>query len=227
MKILFWDIDGTLIKTDRAGLYAFQQAAKELLNLQVDFSSIKTAGMTDCYIAEQIIKLNGYNAKPFEINKLIKHYEQLLPQHLLIRKGQLMPNIIELLNYFHDRNDIISLLLTGNTITGARAKLLRYGIEQYFDFSISAFGDNCPDRLDLAIDALNKATSRYPDIKNSDIFVIGDTPNDVRCGKFISANTIAVATGSYSLEELAEHSPWWTVDVLPEPKEFEAKLMSL
>ncbi|MDD4602159.1 hypothetical protein SDC9_43518 [bioreactor metagenome] len=227
MKILFWDIDGTLMKTDRAGLFAFQQAVKEVLNADADFTSIKTAGMTDCYIAGEIIKMHkGREAKSHEITALIKHYEELLPAHLAARKGKLMPYVRELLEHFHKRDDFISLLLTGNTSSGATAKLTRYEIVQYFDFTISAFGDNCPDRLELAADALSKATTRYPRITPKDMFVIGDTPNDIRCGKAINANTIAVATGSYSLEDLALHTPWWTVKTLPEPAEFEAKLMA-
>lgn len=228
MKILFWDIDGTLMKTDRAGLYAFQQAIEELLNANIDLSSIKTAGMTDCYISEQVIKMiTGRNAKSHEVTALIKRYEEVLPHHLAARKGQLMPYIRELLDHFHDHREFVSLLLTGNTTLGARAKLARYGIAEYFDFSTSAFGDNCPDRLDLAADALAKATKRYPGIKAEEMFVIGDTPNDIRCGKSIGAKTIAVATGSYSLAELVEHTPWWAVDSLPDPIQFEEKLITI
>ncbi|MGI6093229.1 MAG: HAD hydrolase-like protein [Veillonellaceae bacterium] len=228
MKILFWDIDGTLMKTDRAGLYAFQQAIEEILDASLDLSSIKTAGMTDCYISGQVIKLfTGRDAEPHEVAALIKRYEEVLPDHLSARKGQLMPNINELLDHFHGHREFVSLLLTGNTTLGAKAKLARYGIAQYFDFSVSAFGDTCPDRLDLAADAFAKATKRYPGIKAEDIFVIGDTPNDIRCGKSIGAKTIAVATGSYSLAELAQHTPWWTVDCLPEPIQFEKRLMTM
>ncbi|MPM59373.1 Pyrophosphatase PpaX [bioreactor metagenome] len=228
MKILFWDIDGTLMRTDRAGLYAFQQAIAELLNAKIDLSSIKTAGMTDCYISEQVIRvITGRDAEPHEVAALIKRYEEVLPHHLAARKGQLMPNIRELLDHFHGHRDFVSLLLTGNTSLGAKAKLSKYSIAQYFDFSISAFGDNCPDRLDLAANALSKATGRYPGIKREDMFVIGDTPNDIRCGKSIDAKTIAVATGSYPVEELIQHTPWWAVDNLPEPSEFEKKLMTI
>jgi phosphoglycolate phosphatase-like HAD superfamily hydrolase len=138
-----------------------------------------------------------------------------------------MPYVRELLEHFHDRSDFISLLLTGNTPLGAKSKLTRYEIAQYFDFTTSVFGDSCPDRLDIAANALSKATIRYPGIAAKDMFVIGDTPNDIRCGKSIDANTIAVATGSYSLEDLTLYKPWWTVESLPEPSEFEAKLLTV
>lgn len=228
MKILLWDIDGTLMKTDKAGLYAFQEAVSDTLNSDISFESIKTAGMTDCYIAEQIISLiKGRDAEPKEINELINRYQEVLPMHLAARKGTLMPNIPEILEHFHNRSDVISLLLTGNTAFGAEAKVKRYGIAHYFNFTASSFGDNCADRNQLAANVLTKIKHHYKSHTTHQLFVIGDTPNDIRCGKHILANTIAVATGGYSLEELTEHSPWWAVKSLPSPHDFENKLMSL
>lgn len=228
MKILLWDIDGTLMKTDRAGLYAFQEAISDILHTDICFESIKTAGMTDCYIAEQIISLvKGREATANEIAELIKRYQEVLPSHLAERKGTLMPNILEILEHFHNRSDVISLLLTGNTAFGAEAKVKRYGIAHYFNFAASAFGDKCADRNQLAANALTNITEYYTNLTSPRLFVIGDTPNDVRCGKHINANTIAVATGGYSLEDLIEHSPWWAVKSLPSPQIFEAKLMTI
>lgn len=228
MKILLWDIDGTLMKTARAGLYAFQEAVSDVLCADVDFKSIQTAGMTDCYIAEQIISLvKCRKARPNEVVELIKRYQEVLPAHLAERKGTLMPNILEILEHFHSRQDIISLLLTGNTTFGAEAKVKRYGIAHYFDFSTSSFGDDCADRNQLAANALAKIKCYYNNSTYQQMFVIGDTPNDIRCGKHIGANTIAVATGGYSVDELAQHSPWWTVESLPSPQVFEEKLMTV
>jgi phosphoglycolate phosphatase len=226
LKILFWDIDGTLMRTDRAGLFAFEQAVSESLAACFDFTGITTAGMTDCHIAAQIISIvKGRNPHPEEITALINRYEQVLPAHLAARQGSLMPSVPAILEYMHRHDDYLSLLLTGNTIAGARAKLTRYGIIDYFNFDLSAFADHCPDRLQLADNALAKVRSRWPDITTDSIYIIGDTPNDIRCGKHINARTIAVATGGYSFEELQKHTPWWCVQQLPAPEEFEKKLV--
>lgn len=225
LKILFWDIDGTLLKTAKAGLFAFEQATSDIFKTSIDFKSIPTAGMTDYYIAKQIIyQITGREPLPEETTTLLKHYEKILPAHLAARQGHLTPAVQEILNYFRHRSNCLSLLLTGNTYLGAKAKLTRYDIINYFDFSLSAFGDTCDNRLDLADQALAKVSNCYPDLIPQQIFVIGDTPNDIRCGKSINAKTIAVATGVYSLEELAKHSPWWALNQLPDPLTFETKL---
>ena len=64
----------------------------------------------------------------------------------------------------------------------------------------------------------------YPSVTADEIYVIGDTPNDVRCGKAIGARTIAIASGRFSFEELVRCVPWWAMEKLAEPKEFLAMI---
>lgn len=226
MNVLFWDIDGTLMKTAKAGLYAFQQASYDLFGVTADFGPIETAGMTDCYISAQIIRqVTKEEPEVHKVKEMVERYEELLCSHLTARAGEVMPNVEAILAHFHAKDDFVSLLLTGNTTAGARAKLRRYNLDQYFDFDASGFGDNCQNRTALAHQALANARKHYA-VDSSQIFVIGDTPNDIACGKAIDAYTVAIATGIYPLDELINHSPWWAVPQLPAPHEFEAKLKS-
>lgn len=219
MQLLFWDIDGTLLKTAKAGLYAFEQATEELYGEQFDFTQMKTAGVTDYYIASQIIyKITGHESTLEAAHALISRYEALLVEQLALRKGYLLPYVLDILNYLQQRPEYISLLLTGNTVNGAQAKLSYYNLAHYFDFTASAFGHNSPHRTDIAIQALSLVQQKYPSADQ--IYVIGDTPNDIECGKIIGAKTIAVATGAYSVEELTAYSPWWTTKTLPAPDQF-------
>lgn len=221
MRIIFWDIDGTLLKTAKAGLYAFEQVIQEILHVPFDFSTIKTAGMTDYYIAHQVIQLATKREPAVqEICNLIARYEEVLPSHLVARQGHLTPSVKEILTHLHSREDYVSLLLTGNTFTGAKTKLTHYGIDGFFNFKRSAFCNNCFNRTEISTQALNSVKEYYPDVAPEHIYVIGDTPNDIHCGKAIGARTIAVATGSCSIEELSAHTPWWAVSTLPSPIEF-------
>ncbi|MDF2634065.1 MAG: hypothetical protein K0R78_939 [Pelosinus sp.] len=221
MKILFWDIDGTLLKTAKAGLYAFEEAIEETLHTQFDFTTIKTAGMTDYYISHQVLLLaTGREPPVHEICNLINLYEKVLPSHLATRKGHLTPSVKDILTYLQNRQDYASLILTGNTEFGAKAKLSHYGLDGFFNFSSSAFCDNCFNRREISQQALAKIEQNFPNVALDQVYVIGDTPNDIDCGKAIGARTIAVATGMYSLEELQDHSPWWAVSTLPPPAEF-------
>ena len=225
MKILFWDIDGTLLRTAKAGLYAFRQAAREVYGVEPDFARITTAGMTDCHIAAQIIAaLAGRAATANETAALVRRYIELLPEHLAARQGFVIPPVLDILQYLADKPGYASLLLTGNTAAGARAKLSRYRIDHFFDFAASAFGDDCLSRADIAERARQNALVLCPHARPHDIIVIGDTPNDIACGKTIGARTIAVATGAFTLAELAAYSPWRAVERLPAPAAFAAAL---
>ncbi|MCX7780510.1 MAG: HAD family hydrolase [Negativicutes bacterium] len=228
MNVFFWDIDGTLIRTNKAGLYAFEQATAELWNKPVDFAQIQTAGMTDNYIAAQIIELiTGRAAEPGEISDLTRRYEALIPEHLSARGGLTMPHVREILADLNQRDNCRQLLLTGNSRAGAEIKLNYFGLAGYFDFSLSAFCDRHFSRTDIARCAaasIDPLRSRFPELR---AFVIGDTPHDIACGKSIGAYTIGVATGTYSQAELAACEPWWAVDKLPAAAEFAARTLGI
>lgn len=225
MKILFWDIDGTILRTAKAGLHAFRQATEERYGVCPDFDQVTTAGMTDCHIAAQIIALAaGREPGEEETAALVRRYIELLPGHLAVRQGFVIPPVLDILTHLAGEAGYVSLLLTGNTAAGARAKLEYYNVARFFDFTASAFGDDCAARAAIAARALASAQARYPQVAPADIFVIGDTPNDISCGKTIGARTVAVATGTFTVAELAAHDPWWAVERLPAPAEFAAKL---
>lgn len=225
LKILFWDIDGTLIRTSKAGLYAFAQATTELWGKQVEFETIATAGMTDNYIARQIVEIaSGHEASWSEIDSLCRRYEEHLPRELAARKGLILPEVANILAHLHEREDFKLLLLTGNSKVGAQIKLKYFGIDKYFDFTSSAFAEKYERRDDIAGKALKIVCSNWGDLKQHEIYVLGDTPHDIKCGKSIGAYTIGIATGTYSIEQLERFCPWWGVDSLPGPEIFEAKI---
>lgn len=225
MKILFWDIDGTLIRTGKAGLYAFSQATAELWGQEVDYGQIATAGMTDNYIARQIIEnISGRKASWQEIDSLCRRYEQLLPRELAVREGLVLPGVAEILSYLQYREDCRLLLLTGNSRQGAQIKLEYFALAQYFDFDNSAFAGQYEQRNDIAGQALATVLANWGEAKQHEIYVLGDTPHDIACGKSIGAYTIGIATGRYSLPELDSAAPWWGVQALPAPELFTAKI---
>lgn len=227
MNILFWDIDGTLLRTAKAGLYAFEQAAGDLYPVKIDWSAIPTAGRTDNYIAAEIIKAaTGREPDEPAVRQLIARYESLLPGYLAKYQGHVLPSVREILTHFWGRPDCLTLLLTGNTETGAQAKLRRYEIDHFFDFPLSAFAGHHVYRNDIARQALTRLKARLPDVNPDRIYIIGDTPHDIECGKAIGARTIAVATGRFSRDELAAHSPWRALEELPGADQFAAMIES-
>jgi phosphoglycolate phosphatase len=217
MIVLFWDIDGTLLTTGKGGVPAWEQAVREVTGREFELASIRIPGMTDYQIAVRTFSLLGIDADMDTIRRMVARYESLLPEFLPLRKGQVMPNVREILDATRDRTDIRSYLLTGNTRGGARAKLTHYSLFEYF--ADGAFAEDPGERATIAVRALELARQAGP-IAQESIFVIGDTPHDIECANAIGAKTIAVATGGYSLEELQAHHPWRVMTELPPVDEF-------
>ena len=118
---------------------------------------------------------------------------------------------MELLKKLKARKHVILGLLTGNVSRGAQLKLGHYGVWHFFEFG--AFADDHADRNQLGSFAQARARERPGrEFTAEEIDVIGDTPRDIACGKALGARTIAVATGSWSREKLAEHHPDILID---------------
>jgi phosphoglycolate phosphatase len=224
MIVLFWDIDGTLLTTARAGVFAWEDSVRELTGRDFSLSVIRTAGMTDYQIALKTLETMGVDSSEANVKRLLTRYEELLPASLPRRAGRVLDNVREILEHLEThRRDVRSYLLTGNTRDGARAKLTYYNLARFFPDG--AFAEDTRARATIATRALELARRAGP-VGDETIFVIGDTPHDIECAKAIGAKTIAVATGGYSVEELREHQPWRLYATLPPPAEFESLLGS-
>lgn len=217
--VLFWDIDGTLLTTARAGVFALEEAAREVCGTDVDFAELRTAGLTDYEVCALAIRTAGLEDDPETVTAFLRAYERHLPDRLHRRRGAVLPGVEAVLEHLAGRDDVVSLLLTGNTPAGARAKLAHYGLDRYL--TDGAFCVDGSDRIAIARRALELAAERVgAELRRDRITLIGDTPADIRCGDAIGARTIAIASGAYSREELGALGPWLVLDELPAPERF-------
>lgn len=221
---LFWDIDGTLLVTDRAGIFAWEDALRDVLGVEADLSSFDTAGYPDFGIAKRLLVHYGGDddPRPELVQQLVARYEDHLPGALPRRSGRVLPNVREILTTLEQEPGIRSMLLTGNTRRGAQAKLLHYGLAQFFDGG--AYSDDAGERVAIARRAIEHARASGPPSEPGRVFVVGDTPHDIDCAKAIGARTVAVATGPYSVATLASEGAWRVLPQLPPPGEFLALL---
>jgi phosphoglycolate phosphatase-like HAD superfamily hydrolase len=220
--VLLWDIDGTLLTTGRAGIFAWEKAAGEVAGYPVNLQDLKTGGLTDFAVGKAILDYLELPASSDVLPRMVNSYEAHLPGVLPLREGRVLGGVLEVLQYCRTRRpDVDSYLLTGNTAAGAHAKLTYYGIADYF--LGGAFARETETRVDIAKRALEAVTDQ--DVNMLDhLFVIGDTPHDVTCGKAIGAKTVAVATGEFTEHELREYDPWRIIDSVPDPESFLAML---
>lgn len=167
-------------------------------------------GKTDPQIVRDLMRLEGHTEEFIDqrMAQIIEHYLQGLEREL--GEGlhtHLFEGVPELLDALEARDDIVLGLLTGNLRAGAALKLRSAGIDMS-RFRIGAFGSDHHHRPELPAVAQRRAREELGlDIPGTAMVVIGDTPADIECGRAIGARAVGVATGRYTVEELASHSP--------------------
>lgn len=206
-KIFLFDLDGTLLLSGGAGLRAMETVFMDLYGLPEAFSGIRPDGMIDTGIFRDIIKNRDVQVPDVDeaIAALSKAYIVELEKEMPVSHGAvLMPGMPELLDKLAALPDTLLGLVTGNLEQGARIKLERFDLNRYFSFG--AFGSDHEVRAELVRMAVARAQKdigeAIPIGKN--VFVIGDTPKDIDCGKANNAVTVAVATGNYTVDQLKE-----------------------
>ncbi len=207
MKILLFDIDGTLIDSGGAGKLAMETAITSELGLGPPTTAIPYAGRTDRAIISDLLRHHDVEASPGNIERILKAYLGHLPHSLTQRRGQILPGVQALLESLVGRADVLLGLLTGNVEAGAVNKLTYFGLYQFFQ--CGGFADDLIDRNDVA-HAARRCAERHlgrPIDDTVTVWVIGDTPHDVTCGRVIGARVLAVATGQHSVDQLQLSEP--------------------
>jgi phosphoglycolate phosphatase-like HAD superfamily hydrolase len=212
-RLLLFDIDGTLIQSGGAGVFALRRGLAERFGIEDDLADIEIAGMTDSGIVASILRKHQLPAAPENVAAFLDSYVHFLSLELPRRVGALLPGVLDLLAKLKNRPQVVLALLTGNVSRGAKLKLEHYGVWHFFEFG--AFADDHHDRNELGPFAQARAQEKHGQAFVAEqIDVIGDTPRDIACGRAIDARTIAIATGSWSREELSVHRPDFLFDDL-------------
>ena len=212
LKLLYlFDIDGTLITSGGAGETSYREAVAQFCGSLAPLEGINFAGNTDTGLARSVLVAAGMEPTQETIMALHDTYLEILIQRIHQHQGSILPGIIQLLDRLKERSECVLALLTGNLAAGAELKLTHYGVWHYFDFG--AYADDHHERNRLGPVAVSRAFEAHGEEFTPDrIYVIGDTPRDIECGKAFGAKTVAVATGKYSREELASHYPEFLFD---------------
>jgi phosphoglycolate phosphatase len=217
-RLLLFDIDGTLVSTGGAGVVALKRVVEKRYRAQDDFHDIEIAGCTDANIAADILKKYREPQGEEDVHKFLDEYVSFLSETLPTTKGEILPGMLEILTQMKVRPDRVLGLLTGNVKRGAKLKLQYYGLWDFFEFG--AFADDHRDRNHLGEFARKRAQEKHGhEFDAARIDVIGDTPRDIACGRAFGARTVAVATGTWSRDQLSTHNPDFLFDDLADVDE--------
>jgi phosphoglycolate phosphatase-like HAD superfamily hydrolase len=206
VTIVLFDIDGTLIRTGRAGSRAMDRAFEDLFGIPKAFEGIQMAGRTDKWILEDAAARAGVSVTAEWFQRFRDRYSECLLEALPQpgpQKG-ILPGVRPLLDALVAaplRDDVFLALLTGNSETGARIKLEYFDLWRYF--RCGAYGDEVHDRNELFTVAMSRVQAcGGPAARPRDVIVVGDTPLDVACAAAAGARSVAVATGPSDADTL-------------------------
>jgi phosphoglycolate phosphatase-like HAD superfamily hydrolase len=214
IRLVLFDIDGTLVRTGGAGVKAFAKVFQTEFNAHEGFEKLKFAGRTDVSLVREFFVYHRIALTPENFERFFDRYIFWLDYILNHSKTEACPGVWEFLNGLKSLpNPPLLGLLTGNIRLGAEIKLRHFDL--WKEFATGAFADDNEDR-DLIAAAARERGRRIlgNGLCDDEILVIGDTPFDIRCGRAINAKVLAVATGGATLEELKRHQPDWAVEDL-------------
>lgn len=215
MKLILFDIDGTLVDCGGQARIAFATALNAVFGETGPIDSYDFSGKTDTRIVVDLMTLAG---RPRDevlaiLPRLREEYLATLERSLVRERMRVLPGIEPLLESLAVRDDIVLALLTGNWERGARIKLSRHDLNRYFGFG--SFGDGIFDRNELPPIALERATTAARrHFRPDEALIVGDSVLDVACARANGLACLAVATGRTAREELEAAGPTWLVDDL-------------
>ncbi|HEY4955382.1 MAG TPA: HAD family hydrolase [Gemmatimonadaceae bacterium] len=217
MRIVLFDIDGTLLRSGGIGRIAMEHALTNVFG-SPGHAEYHYDGKTDRQIVRELMRHAGFTDDQIDaqMDELLAAYVAAL--ELELASGQrnvlLLDGVADLLDELERQSQVVMGLLTGNIHQGAKAKLSAAGIDPA-RFKVSAFGSDNELRPELPAVAQRRASELLGvDVQGNKVIIIGDTPADIQCGEAIGARAIGVATGRYSVEQLAEYNPYAVFETL-------------
>ena len=207
MRILLWDIDGTLIRSVRTGAYKDYTipVLEEIFGTSGRLHEMQVSGMTDLQIVYEALMHEGFTQD--DVMKQVQVLAARLTEEARKITGngtkffELLPGVRETLQALYEHPRYESALLTGNIQSMAQLKMQLVELEKFFTLP-GAFGDESHLRRDLpelAADRIRKQLG--VDLSAEQFVVIGDTPNDIDCARHFGARAVAVGTGRMNLRD--------------------------
>jgi phosphoglycolate phosphatase-like HAD superfamily hydrolase len=205
--LVLFDIDGTLLSTNGHGVRAMMAAYTAVWGRDPSHVDYRMSGKTELAISHELLALLGFSRA--EVDYGLPRFWELYPRELRHQISPdtttVHPGIRELVRTVAARDDMVLGLLTGNCEEAARVKLAVAGLD---GFALGVYGAHHEDRAALPGLAVETARARFGhEFQGKSIVIVGDTPNDILCGRAVGARTIAVATGRIGTEVLARYEP--------------------
>ena len=199
---LFWDIDGTLLRTNGAAAKPFAFAASELIGKEIIIDRKQMSGLTDYEIAKKLLESSNKKIDLKKISRMLDVYCELLPESLKVGNVEKVGKINETLEMLSGIKTIKISLGTGNCLSGLNVKLSHVELLHFFDLDDIFYASEINWSRELIMEQAFKSL----DLNQVGI-VIGDSPRDIEVAKKSNLKVVAVTSGAHTKNELIVHGP--------------------
>lgn len=210
MRIILFDIDGTLLKAGGIVRESMGDALEEVFGTRGGIADASFIGATDLGVVHELMNHEGFSREEINLRfpKLIQTYGPILREKLATWENfKLCPGVPGILDSLQDRGALLGLV-TGNCQVGAAVKLDRGRLTEYFSFG--AFGDETTDRARMCEFAHKRGEAQAAEeIPKEMVILVGDSPNDITAAKAYGIRMLAVSSGWIGAEELSNYNPDW------------------
>jgi phosphoglycolate phosphatase-like HAD superfamily hydrolase len=205
-RLLLWDVDGTLVRAGDLGAAVFDLALEQVLGVRPE-QRVRMSGKTDPQIVTEYLCQMGVEETPDRVEAVLRGIEAELAAAEaageLAATGTALPGVAAVLRGLAGDDRVLSTLLTGNVAPNALVKVAAFGLDQWLDLEVGAYGSDHADRnllVPIAMERLRatNGVTLYP----PDAWVIGDTPRDLDCARAAGTRCLLVGTGRYSAADL-------------------------
>jgi phosphoglycolate phosphatase-like HAD superfamily hydrolase len=206
VKLVLWDVDGTLVDSAGLGRDAFCEAFEAVTGSQPSVR-VPFAGRTDLEIAFDMLHSAGIDGARGLLDSFGDELEAAMAKRAqaLREYGRAMPGAAAALARLQSRPDVLQSLLTGNIAPNAKVKLSAFGLDRHLDFEIGAYGSDHRMRGELVAIARSKAEQKHGvELASADVVLVGDTPLDIRAAHEGGARAVGIATGPYDAATLRD-----------------------
>jgi phosphoglycolate phosphatase-like HAD superfamily hydrolase len=227
MKLLLFDIDGTLLHVDGGVHRAVAYAIRTVTGRTVSTEGVTFAGRTDPAIFADVLRVSGVDNPAPVLDEVIRTYAERAQDTISPGDVELLPGVQSLLTALARRKDVCLGLVTGNVEPIAYHKLRSGGLAAHFGAG-GAFGSDHADRNELPAMAVRRASSHVGHAFSAEqTIVIGDTKHDIRCARAAGTRVAAVCTGGHPRDALQAHTPDLLFDTLQDPDAVIGQLLDI
>jgi phosphoglycolate phosphatase len=205
-RLLLWDVDGTLVRAGDLGAAVFDLALETVLGVRPQLR-VRMSGKTDPQIVQEYLVQMGVEETPERVEAILRGIEAELAAAEaageLAASGAALPGVAGVLKALAGDDRVLSTLVTGNVAPNALVKVAAFGLDQWLDLAVGAYGSDDGDRNRLVPIAMGRlAAARGVRLDPADVWVIGDTPRDLDCAQAAGTRCLLVGTGRYSGTQL-------------------------